>query len=171
MIPHDAFIGRARNLMVKRFLECGASDLVFIDADIGFCVDDFIKLMKADGDIVCGVYRYKKDDLAWPHMEYQPIEKKGDLVRIHHAGCGFMRVKRNVFERIKKANPDNVYRDDVHGDTYDFFPAGRIDNKFYGEDVIFCKAAEQNGFKIWGLQGLNLKHTGSKTWQAAWSAE
>ena len=61
VVPHDAFIDRARNLLVKRFLASPATDLIFIDADVGFALDDFAKLCRPDVDISMGLYCVKDD--------------------------------------------------------------------------------------------------------------
>jgi hypothetical protein len=168
VIPHDAFIGRARNMAAKRFLASGATDLIYIDADVGFRAKDFGLLMRQDVDICCGLYPYKKDEVAFPCLVAEPQERVGPRVRLVYGPTGFMRIRRKVFESIQRANPGNFYRDDIHVDTYEFFPFGRRGNEFMGEDVGFCRLATERGFKIWGVEGMELQHTGERTWSAQW---
>lgn len=171
VIPHDAFIGRARNLAAKRFLESGASDLVFIDADVGFTVGDFCRLMKQDVDICGGIYCFKKDDPGFPALYERPIERYGPRVKMHHIPGGFMRIRRKVLTRIMEKEPENQYYDNDHKALYDFFKFGPNGSIWVGEDVGFCRLAKKHGFGIWGIEMDGLTHTGEKTWNHVWKAE
>jgi hypothetical protein len=168
VIPHDAFIGRARNLACKRFLASGATDLVFIDADVGFQVPDFALLMKQDVDICGGIYCFKKDDPGFPALYEQPIERYGPLVKMIHVPGGFMRIRRKVLTRIMELDPENQYYDNDHKALYNFFPFGPHGSIWVGEDVGFCRQAKKHGFSIWGVEMPSLTHTGDKTWNHVW---
>lgn len=170
VIPHDCFIGHARNLMAKRFLSIpDATDMVMIDADVGFSASDFDALMKVKADIVCGVYPFKKDDEHYPVAAVEPLERKGRLVKLIYGPAGFMRIRRGVLEKLKEKV--EVFQDENHGLMHDFFPCGRDGFVFRGEDNAFCKLSAQNGFEVWGLEGLELFHTGDKTWKGNWKGE
>ncbi len=169
VIPHDPFIGHARDLMAKRFLSIpDASDMVMIDADVGFSSDDFRLLMTVDADIVCGIYPYKKDEEHYPVAPLMPYQKKGRLVECMFAPTGFMRIRRKVLEKLKSTVA--TYRDTEHGLLDQFFPFGRTDTTWKSEDVQFCQMARDAGFKVYGLEGLELSHTGRKTWEGKWEA-
>lgn len=168
IIPHDAFIGRARNLAVKRFLDSGADDLVFIDADVGFTLQDFAMLCKQDVDISSGVYCYKKDEPGFPVVYEQPIVRVGPRVRLISCPGGFMRIRRKVFTRIMEAEPDNQYYDNDHKTIYNFFRFGPSGSLWIGEDVGFCRLARKHGFQIWGVEMNGLTHTGERTWNHKW---
>ena len=177
VIPHDAFIGRARNLLVKRFLASPATDLVFIDADVGFSLDDFAKLCRPDVDMAMGLYCVKDDKrLAFPALmtvpeKRLPQEGANDLISLEYGPAGFMRVKRAVFEAMIAKFPEEYYEDGTEGKIYDLFPCGRIGNSFIGEDISFCQRAKECGFDIWAVQGTNLLHSGEKTWPAKWQID
>ena len=168
-IPHDCYIGHARDLSARRFLAIpDATDLVFVDSDVGFDYTDFDALMSADVDIVCGIYPYKQDAESYPAAPAQPIERRGKLVRLIYGPTGFMRIRRKVFEKLIETVPS--YIDQRHGSMHQFFPFGRDDFLFRGEDTWFCRLAAAAGFKIWGIEGLKLKHTGTKTWEGEWES-
>ena len=168
VVPHDCFIGHARSLMAKRFLSIpDATDMVMIDADVGFSDEDFDRLMKVDADIVCGIYPYKQDDEKYPAAALQPIERRGKMVKLVYGPTGFMRIRRRVFEKLK--NTVESYNDATHGVMHDFFPCGRDGFLFRGEDTWFCRLATQAGLEIWGLEGMKLKHTGTRTWEGEWT--
>lgn len=166
VIPNDCFISHARNLMATRFLQIeGATDMVMIDADVGFGDEDFDLLIKANGDIVCGVYRYKEDTERYPCVSDPENVKRGRLKKLVYGPAGFMKIRRKVLEKMAKTTPK--FEDDG-GSLYDFFPSGVSGTGFKGEDANFCMNARNAGFDVWGLTGLKLKHTGAKTYVGAW---
>ena len=97
---------------------------MWIDADIGFDPVDIIKMVRADKDIVCGIY--PKKEIHWRgggtgRHEGVPPERLRDhehslvlnliddspdrvtaegLIEIANAGTGFMLIKRGVFEAL-----------------------------------------------------------------------
>ena len=168
VIPHDCFIDHARELMAHRFLSIpDATDMVMIDADVGFGYDDFELLMKVDADVVSGVYPYKEDEEHYPVTTQQPIEKRGRLVTMVYGPAGFMRIKRKVLEKLALTVPK--YTDNEHGLLSEFFPITKGHVR-HGEDAGFCRLATAAGFKVVAVEGMELQHTGSKTWRGKWDA-
>ena len=179
VIPHDAFVGRARNLIAKRFLESGFNDLLYVDADVGFDVEGVISLCRAKADIVMGLYRMKEENpdesrkVKFPALLAEPLvrnEQDQSLLKLEYGPAGFMRVRRNVFEKMKERWPDAWY-EDANGRIHDFFPAGRIGNAFWGEDISFCMRAKECGFDLWAAQGIGLSHHGEKAWPSLWQID
>lgn len=179
IIPHDAFIGRARNLVAKRFLESGFRDLLYIDADIGFDAVGAVKVCQSPAEIVMGLYRMKEDGpnetqkLKFPAQLSNPLKRHPEdpsLIGIDYGPAGFMRVRREVFEAMQKKWPDEWY-EDANGRMHDFFPAGRTGNAFWGEDISFCMRAKECGFDIWAAQGIGLRHFGEKEWPSRWQID
>jgi hypothetical protein len=119
-IMNESLITRARNELVRLFLEKGFDNLMLIDADISFDAQAVATLMAADRDIICGVYPKKeidwkkvgdaaklgKDDLkdyggAFVFNMVTELGKvetdKDGCIEIRHGGTGFMLIKRQVF--------------------------------------------------------------------------
>jgi hypothetical protein len=172
-IPGDAFISKARNTIVQRFLtKTDWDDLVFIDADVGFTLDGFKSLMKSEAEIVMGLYRVKEDRIKFPALLFEPITPNPQdprLVKLQYGPAGFMRVKRKVFEAMISKWPEEYYTaGEGEGRMYDFFPSGRKGHHFTGEDINFCERAISCGFDLWAVQDIALDHTGSKTYDANW---
>jgi hypothetical protein len=63
MSANESLITRARNRMVKLFLDSEATHLFFIDADISFKPEDVLKLILHNKPVVAGIYPSKKVDL------------------------------------------------------------------------------------------------------------
>ncbi len=177
IIPHDAFVGRARSTICKRFLDSGANDLLFVDADVGFTSPDVIAVCKPDADIVMGLYRMKlaqTDKVKYPAMMTDPIErhpKHPDLIKLQYGPAGFMRVRRHVIEAMVEKWPDEWFEDAVTGRIPDLFPCGRKGNFFLGEDIAFCERVKESGFEIYAAQGLALKHAGEWSWDSTWQID
>lgn len=175
VIPGDAFISKARNLIVHRFLKSGFRDLVFVDADVGFDLAGIGALCKAEPEIVMGLYRMKcPDPVRYPALLLDPIERHPsdpNLIRLQYGPAGFMRIRREVFDAMREQWPDEYYVNAGEEKVYDYFPAGRTGNHFTGEDLSFCNRAAQCGFKIWAMQGIKLKHSGEKAWDSDWSID
>ena len=173
VVPGDAFIGKARSTIANRFMNSGFDHLMFIDADVGFDINAAKELLRSDVDIAGGIYRVKEDRMKFPALLLEPMvrhEKDTRLLKMQYIPAGFMKVSRKVFEKMQESYPEEYY---YAGETkiYDFFPCGRVGNHFTGEDISFCQRALACGFDIWGVQGIELQHTGAKSFEATWQIE
>lgn len=176
IIPHDAFIGKARSLIVQRFLKTDFQDLLFVDADVGFSAADVVKVCKNPADICMGLYRLKTADMKvrFPALMFDPVErhpKDESLIKLQYGPAGFMRIRRHVLEAMIETWPDDWFTDDEHGKIYDLFPFGRFGNYFMGEDIAFCERAKEAGFEIYAAQGLTLHHAGEHVWSSNWQLD
>jgi hypothetical protein len=134
---NESLITRARNSMAYDFLESGATHLMFIDADISFNPQDIPMMLKADKDIICGLY--PKKEINW--VEVEAAVKRGvppaelskhtgafvvnlphgqettsgpmmEPMEISNGGTGFMLIKRKVFEELDNKVPS--YTNDMY---------------------------------------------------------
>ena len=63
LFGYDSLITRSRNALVARFLDMPtATHLLFVDADTGFTVDQVLRMLRFDQDIVAGMYPLKLID-------------------------------------------------------------------------------------------------------------
>lgn len=145
---NDSLITRIRNSMVDDFLKRSeATDLFFIDADIGFDPKDVVSLLFHPEEIVSApcskkelrldrVYKagmegkgpFSKDDMERMLGQFvlnfipgqQPTEfNLGQMLEVMDAGTGFMRVKREVFGKFSEFwGPDRMYLPLVGEDTF-----------------------------------------------------
>ena len=60
MWVRDSLVTRARNKLVTQFLESDYTHLFFVDADISFTPDDFIRIVNVNKPIVTAPYPIKK---------------------------------------------------------------------------------------------------------------
>lgn len=188
-IMNESLITRARNELVRLFLEKGFDYLMFIDADISFDGHAVAQLIAADRDIVCGMY--PKKEIDWKKVEQAAKAGKKDLagyggafvfnmagekqetdddgcIEIRHGGTGFMLIKRQVFELLMPHVP--TYRVSTHKEngeyvkplTHEFF-ATSIDHTgaLLSEDYHFCELWRKNGGKVYANPFIKLEHVGT----------
>jgi hypothetical protein len=144
-------VALARNRCVQWFLQSPYQHLAFIDADIGFSLEDWRALLEDDGsDAVCAEYR-KKDQLR--------------RIRVHF-GLGFARISRRVFEAMAELRQDDgqdlLKRFRMDGQEWiDYFPQGvTFEGSWRGEDHGFWLCAKVAGCQVRIEQRCRLIHTG-----------
>ena len=121
----------------------GCTHILFIDSDMTFPDNMVGRLLKHDLDIVatnCARRRmptgptaqnYKPDgtrELVYTMPESTGIEEVGSI------GMGVMLIKRNVFEKLSEPWFETPWRPKERG--------------YIGEDIFFCRKAQEAGFKI-----------------------
>ena len=128
----ESLITRARNKMVARFLQwTDFTHLFWIDADIGFEPEAVFRLLRADHDVVAGIYPLKREQ--WPvggvpagttragldiiaarHPVNTGSEAESAVLKIDADGfmelgqapTGFLCIRREVLERMMAACPE-----------------------------------------------------------------
>lgn len=190
-IMNESLITRARNELVRAFLETDHDYLMFIDADIGFDGEAIAHLLAADKDVVCGIY--PKKEVNWDSVKRAAQSAQDDLedyagafvfnvlgngetvsdetgcVEVRHGGTGFMLIKRGVFEFLAPYVPTyrvSSFKDEqgnyVKPLTHEFF-ATSIDatGALLSEDYHFCELVRQHGGGVYAHPFLKLSHVGT----------
>jgi len=162
-------VSRARNLLVRDFLETDCTDLLFIDSDINFEAEDIYRLMVWASDpkkgIVAGVPRVRNDSavyIATLDQENGSLTMNGHgLVRAKRVATAFMMVRRDVFEALENRNPQWQYWDERTGRTLSaIFDFKVTDEGYMGEDYLFCDRARELGYEVWIDPAIKLGHMG-----------
>lgn len=156
-------VARSRNNLAAAFLESDGTHLLFLDNDI-FGLPEFVdRLIEADKDIVCGLYPKKQAslDFVMNGLPDERINEKG-LLKVKHAGTGFMMVRRRVLEEMIAKLPEIAYGGDPSPETrrWDFFPMHAVEGRYDSEDWFFCNRARALGFDVWVDTHIQLRHVG-----------
>jgi len=165
-------VGRARNAISRKFLAGDFTDLLFIDSDIIFKTEDIYRILSHDEDIVGGVYFKKQEGIACPVINSVPGAKVRDdfLVQVAYLGTGFLRIRRNVFERmIEKWGEEIWYNLDGQEKPvreYNFWNLGMKEygpgnRRWLSEDWWFCQRCAELGIPVWADRKIPLKHSGN----------
>jgi hypothetical protein len=155
-LPTESLINRARNKFVTKFLdnkEFNGTHLLFIDADIGFTLQNLLRVIEFNKEVVTCTYPVKgfywqqlldrikennnideqtmRDYLLQFNVNLYPnTEFKQGFARVKESATGFMMIKREVFTTIMDKNPQLKYKPDLRTgiensqNAYDFFPVG-----------------------------------------------
>lgn len=179
----DAIITRARNAMVMDFLASDPNvftDMIFLDADIGFPQGTLIRLAQHPVDIVGGCYPFRRDPIGFPltfikgnMTERDPVT---NLLKVAGMPAGCLKISRRALETIMARFPDYWYYEEKaqQGKAWRFFEFLTLSHRFFGEDYAFCALAREAGIDIWCDIDITFKHIGVKHFEgnlAAWIAE
>lgn len=172
----------ARNTLVAMFLaDPEATDLFFIDYDVKFNAEAVIKLLRRPEEIVAGAYRVKLDDRTTWAVEIQTGEGAprgkvdGDevLIGADFLATGFMRIKRDVFQKLQTAYPELRYQENVIktenrriDEAYDYFAMGvdKVRGRYTTEDFAFCQRWRDIGGALWVYPDIDFDHIGKKAY-------
>lgn len=162
VINNESLVPRARNRLAWQFMQTNDDYLVFVDADIGWGVNDLRRAIGHGLDIVGGCYKKKVE--GGGYVFNGPIEEKGDLMEVEETGTGFLVIKRSALEAVIPAA--KVIKADAGGVYWDLFPTGPDETgRYLSEDWWFCRLARQVGLKVYVDRQIRLKHVGRKVWE------
>jgi hypothetical protein len=187
-LGNESLIQRGRNTIAHHFMNIpDATHLMFIDADIKFRVEDVVKMIKADKELIIGPVPLK--GYNWEEIRQRALRGEEDISRtggvfninhlpgitmedeetpfeIEHGGGAFMMIRRDVFEALKPHT--GIYTNGgasvAPGDEiYDYF---RVEvnpetKHLLSEDYFFCHSYRQVGGKVWCYPAAKVGHFGS----------
>jgi hypothetical protein len=132
--------------------------IFWIDSDISWEPEDFIRLYEQDLDIIGGVYRTSElgtvavnvnSDLGLPQFVHETsFLLQENPMKVDGIGFGFLAVKAGVFEKMPRPWfktrtiqwPDVPYETDM------------------GEDYSWCVSAAQTGYDLWVDPLVRVRH-------------
>lgn len=171
--PNEPLIARARNVLVRDFLATAGTDLFFVDADVGWSPEGFLRVLLAKPDMVGGIYPKKADESQWPvHLclgpDEKPIRDADGLFEVLYLPTGFLRVTRRALVRMIDATPDRFYQG-PDGLCHALFDSELHEGDWQGEDVVFGRRWRAIGGTCWAVPGIGFTHAGGKTWRGTWT--
>lgn len=172
-MQQNPMIHYVRNYLCRKFLESDYTDIIFVDADVGFPSGTLCRLAERPVDIVGAIYPHRADALSFP-VRYisERTELRGgsepgteQLLEVEGIPAGCMRISRNALEVIQSRFPQNVYVDMEGVKTFSFFEFSKERGGFNGEDWHFCCLARDAGLKVWCDPEIDMTHTGTKVFK------
>jgi|688.fasta_scaffold72842_14 hypothetical protein len=185
---NESLVTRARCNMTYQFLESDADYLFWIDADIAFKAEDAIKMLRADKDVIGGIY--PKKEINWNTVKQAALDGKENLqnytgsfvvnllnaepsvtvpvdepCEVSAIGTGFMLIKREVFEKLKPHT--QTFVSDMNymagKEIYGFYldPIDPDSKRLLSEDYFFCHQWRKIGGKIYAAPWCRLGHMGT----------
>lgn len=149
---------REATIMGSRFLSAWDTEplsgkvtydkIIWIDSDISWTVDDFMKLYNSQYDIVSGLYFNEEGVPLFSNSEeeiyfdFSTIRNKAYPFEIFAAGFGFISMKSGVFESLPRPWFETVFQRIENEDGREMYLP-------WGEDFSWCKKAKDAGYKIY----------------------
>lgn len=195
---NESLIDRARNGLAYDYLtKSDAEYLLFVDADIEFRPEDIFAMLSFEKELICGPY--PKKHINWPviieavksgvedpailnklvgEYVFTPLEdntKMEKIIKVSEAGTGMMLIHRSVFEKMKKAFPENYYISDdsrvLKGgekrEMHAYFRTAIVDNRYLSEDYYFCHKWREIGGDVWLFPWSQCTHYGTYGFQGS----
>lgn len=169
MVVGSAVVQWARDEVVDLFLKSDATRLFWIDSDMVWEPQQFMRLLALSQyrDVICAAYPAKKDQptfyVNWD-KDAGLVQGEYGLLEINGIGLGFTVMSRNVLEQLAREAPKVT--DDIAGrELASVFRIGRTeDGRRQGEDMAFFADVRRLGRKVWLDPTVSLGHIGTKTY-------
>lgn len=155
LVSNCSLIAKARNEIADRFLKSDYDCLFFIDADIEFVGVDFFRMIHRPELVVGGAYAKKDGSGKYNVVPLDPPVIEDGLQEVARIGTGFLRIRREAFERMAVPEADGIRQ---------FFNCGPRNGQYWGEDYAFCEDYRATGGRIW-LYPCQLGHVGKHTYR------
>lgn len=140
--------------------------LMWIDSDISWTTEDFIKLYNSDKEIISGMYLLGSGDVTvYPKlldaaMRYEDALVLDEPFQAEGVGFGFVCIKSGIFESMSRPWFQSVPITKKMSDGTELtFP-------IMGEDLSWCKRATDMGKEIWVDPSVKVTH--HKTMKLSW---
>lgn len=161
------YISAARATMLRKALDAGADQIVFIDHDVSWAPGDLLALTQAEGDVVAGTYRFKREPEEYMGQLLvgdagTPIARDDGALLAHSIPAGFLRITRAGVNKFARAHPELLYGEAATPHV-DLFNHGAHDGVWYGEDYAFARRWRDKCGQIWVLPDLDLTHWAGET--------
>lgn len=158
----NPYISAARSAMLRKALDAKADVIVFIDHDLSWDPDALIRLVEAEGDVVSGTYRFKREPEEYmgalqPNILGRPQVRADGCLKAHSIPAGFLKITRNGINRFMLEYPELCYGDRFALNV-DLFNHGAHGGTWYGEDYAFARRWREKCGDIWILPDLNITH-------------
>jgi hypothetical protein len=169
-LPSDTQIFRARNILANEFYERKEmTHLFFIDSDMAWTVEAFLKVLDCEEDLVGANYAQKNAYDQWvspikTNAGGKPEINKNGLIECYSIATGFCKISRAVFDALAKRGEAWYFNGKPKLDFFSLIklPEGRV----LGEDSSFCHRWCECGGKSWIVPDCTISHIGYKVYDA-----
>jgi hypothetical protein len=164
MSPHimqGLYVENNRNILTAKFVESGASHMLFVDTDIGWRAHHVGMLLEVNKDVVSGCYAYKNG--TGNLVGAVTGNMCGDLVECSVVPGGFLLIKRSAILLLMSVFSDCIYAEEGIGVVPALWSAAFTPGEAcHRDDVAFSKHCTDAGIKLWMHKGVKLMHFGEQ---------
>ena len=160
------YISAARATMTRKALDAGADVICYLDHDLSWGPEDIKVLLETEGDVVAGLYRFKRDDeetymgTVLTDANDRPITREDGCIKGDKVPAGFLKITKEAIDRLMQAHPELVYGP-RYNPSIDLFNHGAHLGVWWGEDYALCRRWRALGEDIWIVPTLHITHWAS----------
>jgi hypothetical protein len=166
-------IDQVRSMMVHDALRDGFTEVLWVDADVGFEPADVDMLLSHDQPLVCGIYPKKATRAFACHLLPGTRElvfgEEGGLLEILYAAGGFTLVRSAVYVALQEKLGLPTCNAQFGAPLVPYYlpmvketPEGPW---YLAEDYAFSERARQAGFSVYADTRIRLRHIGRYAYQ------
>lgn len=166
VVCYDALVQRARNDLFAMAYQSGASDMIWIDADMEWNPQWLFDLLYAPHDVVGGAVRKKSDEESYnvKAMLDQLVPDENGLMRVQGIGTGFLRLSRKAIEALWNGSSRYLHE----GQERRWICEVELDGTdLVSEDILMCRKLAAAGFPIYLNPVITCSHIGTKQWHGS----
>lgn len=168
------YVSHARSKLLRKALDAGADAVIFIDHDLSWQPDALLRLLEAEGDVVSGTYRFKKEPEEYMGAVVTddqgfPIHRPDGCLEMHSIPAGMLRITREGVNRFMREWPELCYGE-ACAPHVDLFNHGAHGGVWYGEDYAFARRWREKCGKVWLVPNLQIDHHSDKPYPGNYSA-
>lgn len=159
----NPYISAGRATMLRKALDASADMIVFLDHDLSWSPGDLLKLIQTKGDVVAGVYRYKRDEEEYmgavvTDAQNIPQGRPSDgALSGFRVPAGFLKITKEAVNKFMETYPELCYGP-YYYPSVDLFNHGACERLWYGEDYAFSRRWLATGERIWIVPDLDINH-------------
>ena len=162
----NSLINYARAILGQDFMDSDADVLFFIDSDLSWDPEGFVRILESPFDIVAGAYPTKQDGPAKFHVKITGGKYNGTgplVVDTTKAPSGFIKITRSAMKQMQDAHPELKarFRD---REIFMLWDCMIVNGEPLGEDFSFCERWQRIGGKIYIDPDITFSHYGRKHW-------
>jgi hypothetical protein len=167
---YDSLIQRARNDYFLTAYNSEVDVLFFIDSDIGWNPNDFVKLVLSEKDMIGGTYRKKTDEEEL--YAFKALEKDENfdlnimndgLLEVQGLGCGFLKLSKRCIKLLFES--EKKYYNSEKGIVKNICDCiVNKNNNFVSEDITMGFKWTDLGGKLYLDTTIKLTHVGNKAY-------
>lgn len=164
-IAYDAIVQKARNELFTMAYDSKVDDMVFVDADMEWVPEDFLKLLSHPVDFVGGTARKKSDSaemyVLHVHDGDDALTRNPDhgLIDVKGVGTGFTRLTRKAIKSLWDASELYTAEGKV---ARNICEVQVVNGELLSEDIVLSQKYRNLGGTVWFDPTITCGHTGVK---------
>jgi hypothetical protein len=156
------YISHARSKLLRKALDAGATAVIFIDHDLAWQPDALLRLLEAEGEVVSGTYRFKRDPEEYMGSvitddDGLPAVREDGCIEAHSIPAGMLRITREGVNHFMRQWPELCFGE-ACSPSVDLFNHGAHEGVWWGEDYAFARRWRERCGKVWLMPDLQIDH-------------